>query len=193
MADFYRLAPSDRVSRDLSNLLYNAAVALEAGYDFATGERAKLREGLITESAGALVRKPPSAVLATLVWAVEMAQARATESDFNSAREALDEHDALNFAAYWLEMEGQDVTAIRGAQLKPEARQALENQADADQAALDALEGTPQRPAPAALSAAVDTLANYMRTGAATFPPAVMEALEVLEDEQGLGQFEREE
>jgi hypothetical protein len=141
MTQRYRLAPSARVSRDLSNLLYRAAEALEPNNNNMTPQvRAEIRESLIGASAGALVNKPPAAVLATLVWVVEMAQNRASENEFNSAQEELDEHGALAFAADWLEAEGLDVAEIRAAQ--PAAGYLAELRAKvADaQAELDALE-----------------------------------------------------
>ncbi|AFU88332.1 hypothetical protein CcrSwift_gp339 [Caulobacter phage CcrSwift] len=149
MSQRYRLAPSARVSKTLSDLLYAASevVATAAQYETTPAGQtklAKMRGDLITESAGALVRKPPSAVLATLVWVVELAQARATENDFGNAQEALDEHDALAFVADWLEAEGVDVSDIRGAAPSAEALAELVARRDAEQEALDALE----RPVP---------------------------------------------
>lgn len=143
----YRLAVRDRFSRELAETLYQAAEAVARVIplvpESVPDERralGKVRADLLTHSAGALVPKPPSAVLATLVWVVEMAQDRATNADFNTAQEALDEHESLAFVADWLEAEGQDVTPIRNAQPTAESLAELAARRDAEQEALDALE-----------------------------------------------------
>lgn len=141
----YRLANSAKVSADLANTAY-AAFELLGNVNGAmlsnddARKLAKTRDDLMTYAAGAYVPKVPAEVLETLRWCVEMGQARATENDFPTAREALAEHDALSFATDWLEASGVDVSDIRGAELTGEAREALEAEAAADQAKLDALE-----------------------------------------------------
>lgn len=123
----YRLANSAKVSADLANTAYAAFELLGSvnGAMLSSDDARKLaktRDDLMTYAAGAYVPKVPAEVLETLSWVQQMAQERATDSDFNTAAEALEEHDALRFVTNWLEASGVDVTKIRGAELDPEAR-----------------------------------------------------------------------
>ncbi|AFU86497.1 hypothetical protein D869_gp086 [Caulobacter phage CcrRogue] len=146
----YRLPDMTAYGKGLSETLYAAFEALKNPQaPYKPGERARLIESLITYSAGAHTPKAPDSVLATLLWVVEMAQERATDSDFNTAREALDEHAALGFVTDWLEAHGLDVARIRGAELSAEARASLVEEADAEQAKLDALEAAQTGETPA--------------------------------------------
>lgn len=150
----YRLPPAGRVARELSETHFAAHDLLGHVNGAAltpddARKLAKTRDSLMTFAAGAYTFKAPDSVLATLLWVVEMAQERATDSDFNTAREALDEHDALAFVTDWLEAHGLDVARIRGAELSAEARASLVEEANAEQAKLDALEAA-QNPETAA-------------------------------------------
>jgi hypothetical protein len=145
----YRLAPSAKVSSELS-ATHHAAFELLGNVNGAAltpddaRKLVKTRDDLMTFAAGAYVAKPPAEVLETLKWVQEMAQARATENDFNSAREALAEHESLAFVTDWLESQGVDVTVIRGAELAPAVLTTIKVAADAEysaeQTALAALE-----------------------------------------------------
>lgn len=132
----YRITNAAKVGKELSDAHYAASEAVARVLPLvppaATAERAtlqKLRDSLIGFSAGWYVAKPPTEVLEALCWIVEQAQARATENDFNTAREALAEHDAIAFVTDWLESFDLDVTAIRGAEMDADARAAYAKQA----------------------------------------------------------------
>lgn len=163
----YRLADQTKVANDLSNLMYGAALLLRtaANGEFDGSHKAaalKAAESLIGASAGAHTHKPPAAVLATLQWVQQMAQERATDSDFQTAREALDEHDALRFVTDWLEAQGVDVLNIRAAELRREAREEYQAEAAREQEALDALEAAATAPAKSQNARAAEWLSRAL-------------------------------
>ncbi|ARB14234.1 hypothetical protein Ccr5_gp334 [Caulobacter phage Ccr5] len=177
----YRLPNMAAYGKGLSDSLYAASEVVARAIPAetsATGPAAleNLRSALITYSAGAHTPKAPDSVLATLLWVVEMAQERATDSDFNTAREALDEHDALGFVTDWLEAHGLDVSRIRAAELNAEARALLVEEADAEQAKLDALEAAALAEAPG--DVITDALRPYLGAALAeTHADDVLDAL----------------
>lgn len=178
----YRLTNAAKVANALSNTAYAAFELLGHvnGAMLSTDDGRKLattRDDLMTYAAGAYVAKPPAAVLETLLWVQQMAQERASDADFNTAREALDEHDALRFVTDWLASYDLDVTPIRGAELSADARATLQAEADAADAALDALEAAKTSDDPGEVIR--EALAPFLgATSAETHADDVLEALD---------------